>query len=78
MLTAVIIIIFVFWCGFEFGMIRASIGHEYGASMMRGGGSTMIGYGMMRSGVTSVSGAVPTTVVNTATTPAGGGGTNTQ
>ena len=77
-LTAVIVIIFVFWCGFEFGMIRASIGHEYGASMMRGGGSTMIGYGMMRGGVTtSVSGVAPATL-NAVTVPAGGGGTNVQ
>ena len=76
-LTAVIVIIFVFWCGFEFGMIRASVGNDFGYGMMRGGGST-IEYGMMRGGVTSVSAAVPATVVSTATAPAGGGGTNVK
>ena len=25
-LTAVIVVVFVFWCGFEFGEIRASVG----------------------------------------------------
>ena len=75
-LTAVIVIIFVFWCGFEFGMIRASVGHSF--STTRSGGSTMIGYGMMRGGVTtSVSGVAPATL-NAVTVPAGGGGTNVQ
>lgn len=36
-LTAVIVIVFVFWCGFEFGEIRASAGgeHSFGYRMMQ-------------------------------------------
>lgn len=36
MLTAVIVIVFIFWCGFEFGEIRASVGlaHGYGGQRM--------------------------------------------
>lgn len=75
-LTAVIVIIFVFWCGFEFGMIRASVGHDFGYGMMRDGGSIQVGYGMMHSGVTNVPGAIPSTEVNAA--PAGSGGTTVQ
>ncbi len=44
-LTAVIVSIFIFWCGFEFGEIRAMVGngfHEnYGSVMMRGMGGNM-------------------------------------
>jgi hypothetical protein len=38
-LTAVIVAIFIFWCGFQFGEIRASLGgnYSYGARMMQGG-----------------------------------------
>ena len=38
-LAAIIVLIFVFWCGFEFGEIRASIGggYGYGYRMMQGG-----------------------------------------
>ncbi len=38
-LTAVIVIIFVFWCGFQFGEIRASVGFRHGSGpgmMIRG------------------------------------------
>jgi hypothetical protein len=39
-LMAIIVVIFVFWCGFEFGEIRASVGphHMYGYNMMQNGG----------------------------------------
>ena len=40
MLTAVIVIIFVFWCGFEFGEIRSFAGHNHGYGMMRTGIAT--------------------------------------
>ena len=50
-LTAVIVLIFVFWCGFEFGEMRTSIVGQmhdgYGYGMMRGGyydGGMMGGY----------------------------------
>lgn len=34
-LAAVIVTVFVFWCGFEFGEIRASVGmHGYGGQYM--------------------------------------------
>jgi hypothetical protein len=81
MLTAVIIIIFVFWCGFEFGMIRAAAGRGYGSEMMRGNnGGMMFEYGTARGVTTSVSGAVPATLnaVSTPGQPAGGGGTSVQ
>ena len=51
-LTAVIVIIFVFWCGFEFGEIRvlAGFGHENRYSMMQDSwGHSSNGYGSMRS-----------------------------
>lgn len=39
-LMAIVVVIFVFWCGFEFGEIRASVGphHMYGYNMMQNGG----------------------------------------
>jgi len=37
-LAAVIVVVFVFWCGFEFGEIRADVGTMHG------------GYGMMTQG----------------------------
>jgi hypothetical protein len=39
-LMAIIVVIFVFWCGFEFGEIRASanVGRGFGYNMMQGGG----------------------------------------
>jgi hypothetical protein len=80
MLTAVIIIIFVFWCGFEFGEIRATVGRGFGSEMMRGySGGPTIEYGMMRSGVTtSVSGAPASLNAVAVPAQAGGGGTNVQ
>ena len=36
-LAAIIVLIFVFWCGFEFGEIRASVGRNYDFRMMQGG-----------------------------------------
>ena len=52
-LIAVIVIIFVFWCGFEFGEIRASVGfgHGYGYRTMQSGfsgGNIMYGGTTMR------------------------------
>jgi hypothetical protein len=45
-LIAIVVVIFVFWCGFEFGEIRASVGmrHNYGYNMMQGAGVGMIRY----------------------------------
>jgi hypothetical protein len=63
-LTAVIVIIFVFWCGFQFGEIRASVGGEHGYRMMQGGWGGNIEYGGMMApyGVTTGSAsAVPAT-----------------
>jgi hypothetical protein len=70
-LTAVIIVIFVFWCGFQFGEMRASVGRGYGFGMMRGG--TMIEYGVARGGTTSSG-----TVSPAAPGQTGAGGTNAQ
>ncbi|MFI5260488.1 MAG: hypothetical protein ACHQU0_01695 [Candidatus Paceibacteria bacterium] len=52
-LTAVVVAIFIFWCGFQFGEMRATIGGGYGfgARMMQGGW-----------GYTSSNGAIPTPV----------------
>lgn len=38
-LMAIVVIVFVFWCGFEFGEIRvlASLAHGYGYNMMQSG-----------------------------------------
>jgi hypothetical protein len=46
-LAAVIVIVFVFWCGFEFGEIRAWAGSMHEQGMMQGGwgGNTMYGMG---------------------------------
>ena len=44
-LMAIIVVIFIFWCGFEFGEIRASVGrHHYGYNMMQKVGGGMIRY----------------------------------
>ena len=51
-LTAVVVVIFVFWCGFEFGEIRASIGLEHGGGsyrMMQGGWGGNTVYNGMRT-----------------------------
>ncbi len=66
-LTAVVIALFIFWCGFEFGEIRATIGggmHE-GYRMMQSQGW---GGGVMYSGDTGVmrTQMIPPTVTNTA------------
>ena len=45
-LTAVIVIIFVFWCGFQFGEIRAEVGSHFGGMQtMRGGWGGNVMYG---------------------------------
>lgn len=49
-LSAIIVVVFVFWCGFQFGQIRASVeSHRgYGYGMMQNG----FGDGMMYNTVT--------------------------
>ncbi len=67
-LTAVIVLIFVFWCGFQFGEMRASVGfgHSYGYGMMQNEGYGMMGYGARGATITT-STAVPATGAGTVT-----------
>ena len=71
-LAAVIVIVFVFWCGFQFGEIRATVGE------LRGGyGLMQGGYGSM--GTTRMHTMIPaggTTTVAPAATGAGSGQQN--
>jgi len=65
-LMAIVVIIFVFWCGFEFGEIRGSVGMErgYGYRMMQNGygnGNALYGGGTVRQVV------IPPTSTNTNT-----------
>lgn len=65
-LMAIVVIIFVFWCGFEFGEIRGSVGmmYGYGYRTMQssfGGGNGMYGGGTVHQ-VT-----IPPTSINTNT-----------
>lgn len=63
-LTAVVVIVFVFWCGFQFGEIRAAFGDGMrgGYGMMQNRGYGMMGYGSPASG--SRSEAIPSAPVN--------------
>ena len=59
MLTAVIVIIFVFWCGVQLGEIKGTFGMNHGYGMMQmNRGFTTVGYdaspAMMVSGATAV------------------------
>jgi hypothetical protein len=61
-LTAVIVVIFVFWCGFEFGEIRASVGfaHEGSYRMMQNSGRSGSEFQpMMRSATGFTTGIAP-------------------
>lgn len=70
-LAAVIVVVFVFWCGFEFGEIRATVGE------MRGGWGMTQGDMMYRTGGmqmhTMIPAGTPTTVA-----PATGGAASGQ
>lgn len=62
-LMAIIVIVFVFWCGFEFGEIRASVGfgHGYGYRTMQSG----FGGSNMMYGGTTVRQVLPSATTNT-------------
>ena len=75
-LTAIIVLIFVFWCGFQFGEMRASIGPirgGYGYGMMTGGGyyggGMMDGYYGSRGVITPAAGVNGSTAAGGATAP---------
>ncbi len=73
-LMAIVVIIFVFWCGFEFGEIRGSVGMErgFGYRSMQGGfggGNTMYRGGTVARQVIP---SMPTNTNTNATAPANG------
>jgi hypothetical protein len=75
-LMAIIVVIFVFWCGFEFGEIRGSVGmgHTFGHRTMQSGfsgGNEMYNGGTMRQVIpqnTNMNAGTQTTNANSAST----------
>lgn len=69
MLTAVIVTIFVFWCGVQVGEIKASFGMDRGYGMMQfDRGFTTDGYDASPAMMISTATAVPATGADTITT----------
>jgi len=68
MLTAVIVIVFVFWCGMQLGEIKGSFGMNHGYGMMQmNRGITTMGYGTSHATMISTATALPTTGAGTIT-----------